>query len=209
MEPIHEQMMQRCLQLAKLGMGHVSPNPMVGAVLLYEDEIIGEGYHRQYGKSHAEVNCIQSVPEDRKHLIEKSTLYVSLEPCSHFGKTPPCTQLIIRHKIPRVVISNVDPFPKVSGSGIKQLRDAGIEIITGICEEEGKDLNKRFFTFYEKKRPFIILKWAQSADAFIGLLDNKKVQISNEFTNHLVHKWRSEESAILVGTNAALSDDPR
>lgn len=209
MENIHERMMQRCFQLAKLGMGNVAPNPMVGAVLIYKDKIIGEGYHQQYGQAHAEVNCIQSVPEDKKHLIKESTLYVSLEPCSHFGKTPPCTQLIIQYKIPRVVISNVDPFPKVSGSGIIQLREAAVEVITGINEVEGKELNKRFFTFYEKKRSYIILKWAQSADGFIGLPDNKKVQISNEYTNRLVHKWRHEESAILVGTNTAMSDDPR
>jgi diaminohydroxyphosphoribosylaminopyrimidine deaminase/5-amino-6-(5-phosphoribosylamino)uracil reductase len=209
MENIHEHIMQRCMQLAKLGMGNVAPNPMVGAVLLYKDKIIGEGYHKQYGQAHAEVNCIQSVPEYKKHLIKDATLYVSLEPCSHFGKTPPCTQLIIQHKIPRVVISNVDPFPKVSGSGIAQLQEAGVEVITGIHEVEGKELNKRFFTFYEKKRPYVILKWAQTADGFIGLPGNQKVQISNEYTNRLVHKWRSEESAILVGTNTAVSDDPR
>lgn len=208
MENIHEYIMQRCMQLAKLGMGKVAPNPMVGAVLLYKDKIIGEGYHEQYGKAHAEVNCIQSVPEYQKHLIKESTLYVSLEPCSHFGKTPPCTQLIIHHKIPRVVISNVDPFPKVSGNGIAQLQEAGIEIITDVGEEDGKELNKRFFTFHEKKRPYIILKWAQTADGFIGLPGNQKVQVSNEYTNRLVHKWRSEESAILAGTNTALSDDP-
>jgi diaminohydroxyphosphoribosylaminopyrimidine deaminase/5-amino-6-(5-phosphoribosylamino)uracil reductase len=209
MKNIHEQMMQRCLQLAMFGMGKVAPNPMVGAVLLYKDKIIGEGYHSQYGEAHAEVNCLQSVSEDKKHLIEKSTLYVNLEPCSHFGKTPPCTRLIIHHKIPQVVISNIDPFPKVSGSGIAQLREAGIDVTMGICEAEGKELNKRFFTFYEKKRPYIILKWAQTADGFIGLPGNQKVPISNEYTNRLVHKWRSGESAILIGTNTALSDDPR
>lgn len=209
MEEFDEQFMQRCFQLAKLGAGHVAPNPMVGAVLVYDHQIIGEGYHQLYGKAHAEVNCIESVAEERKYLINRSALYVSLEPCSHFGKTPPCTQLIIRQKIPRVIISHVDPFPKVSGSGIAHLREAGVEVMVGVCEAAGKELNKRFFTFYEKKRPHIILKWAQSADGFIALPDNKKVQISNEYTNRLVHKWRSEESAILIGTNTALSDDPQ
>ncbi len=200
--------MQRCLELALLAPGNVAPNPMVGAVLVHDDKVIGEGYHQQYGHAHAEVNCINSVPEQLKHLIEKSTLYVSLEPCTHFGKTPPCADLIIKHKIPNVVIGCRDSFAKVNGSGISKLKEAGINVLTGIKEQEALELNKRFFTFHEEKRPYIILKWAQSADKKIANADRSPVKISNDISNHMVHKWRSEEAAIIVGTNTALNDDP-
>ena len=201
--------MHRCLQLAMLGAGHVAPNPMVGAVLVHNGRIIGEGYHREYGKAHAEVNCIESVAEADKHLIVDSTLYVNLEPCAHFGKTPPCTDVIIKNNIPNVVVGSVDPFEQVDGKGIERLRQAGVEVITGILEHECKKLNRRFFTFHTKHRPFIILKWAQTVDSKIAGIADKRLLISGELTNRLVHKWRSEEGAILVGTTTALSDDPQ
>ena len=200
--------MQRCLDLASLGLGNVAPNPMVGAVLVYENEIIGEGFHQQYGQAHAEVNCINSVQQHNKHLIEKSTLYVSLEPCNHFGKTPPCSDLIIAHKIPKVIIACTDPFEKVNGSGIKKLFDSGVEVITDILEKEAIELNKRFFTFHQQKRPFIILKWAQSENQCISGFQGKSIKISNALTDILVHKWRSEEVAIMVGTNTVMMDNP-
>lgn len=198
----------RCLQLAKLGVGNVAPNPMVGAVLVYEERIIGEGWHQQFGKAHAEVNCIASVKDDDKNLIEQSTLYVSLEPCAHFGKTPPCCDLIIQQRIPKVVIGCRDPFIKVNGNGIEKLKAANIEIITGVLENECKELNKPFFTFHQKSRPYIILKWAQTADNKIGFIENKRLLISNIITNRLVHKWRTESASILVGTNTAMIDNP-
>jgi len=200
--------MQRCLQLALLGAGSVAPNPMVGAVLVYDNVIIGEGYHQQYGKAHAEVNCINSVGEQYKTVIEKSTLYVSLEPCAHFGKTPPCADLIIANKIPRVVIGCMDNYLEVNGRGIEKLRSAGIEVITGVLEREAVELNRRFFTFHQLLRPYIILKWAESKDGKIAKKDYSKVAISSEYCNRLVHKWRSEEAAIMVGTNTALYDNP-
>jgi diaminohydroxyphosphoribosylaminopyrimidine deaminase/5-amino-6-(5-phosphoribosylamino)uracil reductase len=200
--------MQRCFQLAILGAGNVAPNPMVGAVLVYDNKIIAEGYHKQYGQAHAEVNCINNVPAALQHLIGESTLYVSLEPCNHFGKTPPCTDLIIKNKIPSVVIGCTDSFEKVNGSGIKRLQDAGVNVITGIMETEAIELNKRFFTFHKKQRPYIILKWAQSSNSKIGNVDGSRLMISNDLTNRLVHKWRSEEAAIMVGTRTALNDDP-
>jgi diaminohydroxyphosphoribosylaminopyrimidine deaminase / 5-amino-6-(5-phosphoribosylamino)uracil reductase len=200
--------MKRCIQLAKQGAGKVAPNPMVGAVLVYENRIIGEGYHQKYGEAHAEVNCVNSVKEEDKPFIEKSTLYVSLEPCAHFGKTPPCTNLIISQKIKKVVIGCTDIYKEVSGKGIQKLKDAGVEVIVGVLEKECIDLNKRFFTFHQKRRPYIILKWAQSANGKIGSLEGERILISNDYTNRLVHKWRSEESAILVGTNTALKDNP-
>jgi len=200
--------MQRCLDLALKGIGNVAPNPMVGAVLVYEDRIIGEGWHQQFGGPHAEVNCINSVAEADRNLISQSTLYVSLEPCNHFGKTPPCTELIIQSQIKKVVIACTDPFEKVNGAGIKKLVDNGIEVITGILEQEAMLLNKRFFNFYLYQRPYVILKWAQSADGYIALTKGKPVKISNEITDKLVHKWRSEESAIIVGTNTVINDNP-
>lgn len=202
-----EQYMSRCLQLAELGAGNVAPNPMVGAVLVYEDKIIGEGYHQKYGEAHAEVNCINNIDEENKLLIEKSALYVSLEPCSHYGKTPPCVDLIIKNKIKKVVIGCKDVYKEVAGRGILKLQNAGVEVITGILENKCIDLNKRFFTFHQKFRPYIILKWAQTANGKIGSPE-KRILISNEYSNRLVHKWRSEESSILVGTNTALHDDP-
>jgi diaminohydroxyphosphoribosylaminopyrimidine deaminase/5-amino-6-(5-phosphoribosylamino)uracil reductase len=200
--------MSRCLQLAKMGAGNVAPNPMVGAVLVYEDKIIGEGYHQKYGDAHAEVNCINSVSEENKPFIEKSTIYVSLEPCSHYGKTPPCADLIIRNNIKKVIIGIQDINKEVAGSGIKKLQDASIEVTTGILENECRDLNKRFFTFHQKQRPHIILKWAQTVNGKIGSKNSERILISNEYTNRLVHKWRSEEAAILIGTNTAITDNP-
>lgn len=200
--------MNRCLQLALNGAGHVAPNPMVGAVLVHDRRIIGEGFHREYGKAHAEVNCINSVKEEDRKLIASSTLYVSLEPCSHFGKTPPCSDLIIENKIPEVVIGCRDPFKQVNGKGIEKLQAAGIKVIVGVLEKEARDLNKRFIGFHQQHRPYIILKWAQTADGKIAHEDFSRILISNEFTNRLVHKWRSEEAAILVGTNTAKHDDP-
>jgi diaminohydroxyphosphoribosylaminopyrimidine deaminase/5-amino-6-(5-phosphoribosylamino)uracil reductase len=200
--------MWRCIALAKLGGDNVAPNPLVGAVLVHDEKIIGEGYHQKYGETHAEVNCINSVAEENKKLISSSTLYVSLEPCAHFGKTPPCADLIIKNKIPKVVIGCKDVFTKVDGKGIEKLKNVGIAVTTGILEDECKMLNKRFFTFHMHHRPYIILKWAQTADGKIAANNNERLIISNEFTNRSVHKWRSEEAAILIGTNTALLDDP-
>ena len=217
--------MQHCLQLAAMGAGQVAPNPMVGAVLVYNGRIIGEGYHQKFGQAHAEVNCINNVAGADKELIEKSTMYVSLEPCAHFGKTPPCADLIINNKIPNVVIGCGDSFAAVNGKGIESLKVAGVDVTLGILENECRELNKRFFTFQEKQRPYIILKWAQSDDGKIASLNlpagrqvpeggtlvqefAKRLLISNEFTNRLVHRWRSEEASILIGTNTALLDDP-
>jgi diaminohydroxyphosphoribosylaminopyrimidine deaminase/5-amino-6-(5-phosphoribosylamino)uracil reductase len=204
----HELYMQRCLELAKQAAGYVAPNPMVGAVLVHDNKVIGEGYHKLYGHPHAEVNCINSVKDEDKHLVEHSAIYVSLEPCAHFGKTPPCADLLIRHKIPTVVIGCRDPFGQVDGKGIDKLKDAGINVITGILENECKELNKRFFTYHTAKRPYIILKWAQSKNHKIANADYSRVLISNAYSNRLVHKWRSEEAGIMVGTNTALYDDP-
>jgi diaminohydroxyphosphoribosylaminopyrimidine deaminase/5-amino-6-(5-phosphoribosylamino)uracil reductase len=201
--------MHRCLQLAKLGTGHTAPNPMVGAVLVHEDRIIGEGYHEQYGKAHAEVNCIASVDPADTRLIESSTLYVSLEPCAHHGKTPPCADAIIAKRIPRVVVGCRDPFPQVNGKGIERLVAAGIDVEIGVLGKECMALNRRFFRFYTAHRPYIVLKWAESASGMIaGLAGSPRVHITNAYTNRLVHKWRSEEAAILVGTRTALADDP-
>jgi diaminohydroxyphosphoribosylaminopyrimidine deaminase / 5-amino-6-(5-phosphoribosylamino)uracil reductase len=200
--------MHRCLQLASLGAGSVAPNPMVGAVLVHESRIIGEGFHEKYGRAHAEVNCIHSVKEEDISLIPTSTLYVSLEPCVHHGKTPPCADLVISKKIPRVVVGCSDPYAEVKGKGIEKLKKAGVEVEVGILEKECIELNKRFFTFHLQHRPYIILKWAQSADEKIARTDRQRFSISNEFSRRLVHKWRSEEAAILVGTNTAIHDDP-
>jgi diaminohydroxyphosphoribosylaminopyrimidine deaminase/5-amino-6-(5-phosphoribosylamino)uracil reductase len=233
-------------------MGNVAPNPMVGAVLVHNGRIIGEGYHKKYGEAHAEVNCIASVKEKNQSLIPHSTLYVSLEPCAHFGKTPPCADLVIQHKIPKVVIGCRDPFVQVNGKGIEKLKAAGVEVEVGILEEECKQINRRFFLFHAEHRPYVILKWAETADKKIAAPSNSpgggelhtqsqllqeifdynndsnlskvsaqmasptggsrkgasRLLISGEFTNRLVHKWRSEEMAICVGTNTALFDDP-
>lgn len=200
--------MSRCIELALLGIGKVAPNPMVGAVLVYGDRIIAEGYHHEYGHAHAEVNCINSVSAGDNHLIEASTLYVSLEPCVHFGKTPPCCDLIIQKRIPKVVIGCRDPFVQVNGRGIEKLQKAGVEVVTGILEQQCKALNKRFFTYQTQSRPYIILKWAQTANGKIGSDLQERLLISNLHTNRLVHQWRSEEASILIGTNTALLDDP-
>jgi diaminohydroxyphosphoribosylaminopyrimidine deaminase / 5-amino-6-(5-phosphoribosylamino)uracil reductase len=206
--PSDEQYMQRCIQLAKLGAGNVAPNPMVGAVLVYQGRIIGEGYHKKFGEAHAEVNCINSVDEKNQLLIEESTIYVSLEPCAHHGKTPPCADLIIQKEIKKVVIGCQDIYKEVAGKGIEKLRNAGVELVSGVFENECRDLNRRFFTFHQKKRPYIILKWAQSSNGKISSKNGERRLISNGYTNRLVHKWRSEEAGILVGTNTALKDDP-
>lgn len=206
---LHETYMQRCLQLAKLGAGNVAPNPMVGAVLVHNDRIIGEGYHRQYGFAHAEVNCINNVSKENEYFLAQSTIYVSLEPCAHWGKTPPCADLIIAKKIPRVVVGCRDPFEAVNGKGIEKLRAAGVEVTVNVAEEDCKKLNKRFFTFHTKYRPYIILKWVQTADGKMASDKEKRLLISNEFTNRKVHHWRSEEASILAGTNTAMQDNPR
>lgn len=204
----HKSFMYRCVELAKKGSGFVAPNPMVGSVLVYEGRIIGEGWHKKFGGPHAEVNCLQSVlPEDR-HLIPKSTLYVSLEPCSHEGKTPPCTGLILKHEIKKVVVGCEDPFPKVSGSGIRLLREKGVDVKVGVLEDLCRHLNCRFITYHQEHRPYVILKWAQTADGFIGTGTSERLLISNNGSNRLVHKWRSEEASILVGTNTASQDNP-
>lgn len=200
--------MHRCLELARLGMGNVAPNPMVGSVLVHHDKIIGEGYHKKYGEAHAEVNCINSVKAEHQSSIAESTLYVSLEPCAHFGKTPPCADLVIQNKIPKVVIGCRDPFVQVNGKGIEKLKAAGVAVELGILEEEAKNLNKRFFLFHTQYRPYIILKWAETADKKIASEDQGRLLISGQMTNRLVHKWRSGEMAICVGTNTALFDDP-
>ena len=199
--------MQRGLDLALNGRGYVSPNPLVGCVIVLDGKIIGEGYHQKYGETHAEVNAVNSVAD--KSLLSKSTVYVTLEPCSHFGKTPPCADLLIKHKVRKVVIANVDSNPLVGGKGIEKLKNAGIEVETGVLEKEGRELNKRFFTFIEKKRPYIILKWAQTADGFIARMNFESKWISTPLSRQLVHRWRAEESAILVGKNTALHDDPQ
>lgn len=206
-----EKYLRRCFQLALNAIGSVAPNPMVGAVIVYEDSILGEGFHEKFGEAHAEVNAINNAIESGfENLLSKSTIYVNLEPCTHFGKTPPCTDLIIKHNFKKVVISTIDPFDQVSGKGVAKLKSAGIEVSTGILEEEGNEVNKRFFTFQKKKRPFIILKYAQSADGFISPFNStsESRKISNELSTKLVHQWRSEESAILIGTTTALIDNP-
>lgn len=205
----HEIYMNRCIQLAKNGLGTTYPNPLVGSVIVHNNKIIGEGWHRKAGAPHAEVNAIASVKD--KSLLKEATIYVSLEPCSHFGKTPPCCDLIIEKEIPNVVVGTVDPFSEVSGSGIQRLKASGKNVLVGILEKECQELNKRFFTFHTKKRPYIILKWAESKDGCIApLTKNKKepVWITNVYSRQLVHKWRTEEQGILVGTQTVLDDNP-
>jgi diaminohydroxyphosphoribosylaminopyrimidine deaminase / 5-amino-6-(5-phosphoribosylamino)uracil reductase len=207
---IDKKYIKRCIELAKNGLGTTYPNPLVGSVIVYNDEIIGEGWHKKAGELHAEVIAINSVKD--QSLLSKSTIYVSLEPCSHFGKTPPCCDLIISKNIPKVVIGTIDSNAKVNGGGIQKLKEAGKEVTVGVLEEECNELNKRFFTFQAKKRPYIILKWAESNDGFIAPLAKEKkepVWISNEYSRQLAHKWRSEEQAILVGTQTVLDDNPK
>ncbi len=207
----YEKYIQRCFQLALQGMGCVAPNPMVGCVLVANDVVIGEGFHEVYGGPHAEVNAFNSVKD--QSLIPGATLYVNLEPCSHFGKTPPCADLIIEQGIKKVVVSNSDSNVLVAGKGIEKLKAAGVEVITGILAAEGKKLNKRFFTFHEKKRPYIILKWAQTQDGFISRFPVPENSADNWITGEgckkLVHQWRAEEDAIMIGTNTVLNDNPQ
>ena len=205
----HEFYIQRCLQIAKHGLGTTRPNPMVGAVIVYNSKIIGEGYTSYYGSNHAEVNAINAVKDTA--FLKDATLYVTLEPCSHFGKTPPCSDLIIKHKIPNIVIGCKDDNPEVSGKGIAKLKAAGCQVTVGVLEAACKDHHKRFFTFHNKKRPYIILKWAETMDGFIApenKIETKPVWITNRYSRQLVHKWRAEEHAILVGTNTVIQDNP-
>lgn len=204
--------MQRCIELAEKGRTNVRTNPMVGCVIVHNGRIIGEGYHRKYGEAHAEVNAIQSVADTDKDLLSASTLYVNLEPCCHYGKTPPCSNLIIDHKIPKVVIGMQDPFPLVAGGGITMLRDAGIEVEVNILEKECRYLNRRFITFHEKKRPYVIFKWAQTIDGYIDNdrePDTPPTWLTNTECKRLVHKWRTEESAIIVGSETIKRDNPQ
>jgi len=207
---IHEKYLKRCLELAKFGLPAAMPNPSVGAVIVYDGKIIGEGYTAAYGGSHAEVNAINAVKD--KSLLKKATLYVSLEPCSHYGKTPPCCDLIIKHEIPHIVVGTVDPNSIVCGTGIQKIIDSGKTVLVGVLEKECMASNIRFFTFHQKRRPYIILKWAETQDGFIAPLtkeEQKPVWITNEFSRQLVHKWRSEEQAILVGTQTVIDDNPK
>lgn len=203
--------MQRCLELAKMGMGYTLSNPMVGSVIVHKNRIIGEGYHQKFGDAHAEVNAINSVKE--KQLLKESIIYVNLEPCSHHGKTPPCSDLIIEKKIPKVVIGAADTNEKVGGKGIDRLRDAGLNVKVGVVEDECRELNKRFYTFHEKQRPYVILKWAQTLDGFIDKLRAPSEKphvnwITSKTSRMLVHKWRSEEMGIMVGKNTVVKDNP-
>lgn len=205
--------MSRALELATLGRGFVAPNPMVGCVIVHDDgpnaRIIGEGWHQRYGEAHAERNAILLVKPADNHLLPGSTAYVTLEPCSHYGEQPPCADLLIEKRIGRVVVCNHDPNPLVAGRGLQKLRDAGITVETGVSEARGRWLNRRFFTFMEQQRPYVILKWAETADGFIGGTDKRPVTISGPIAQRLNHRWRTEEDAILVGTTTALTDNPR
>ncbi|RXJ50737.1 bifunctional diaminohydroxyphosphoribosylaminopyrimidine deaminase/5-amino-6-(5-phosphoribosylamino)uracil reductase RibD [Gelidibacter gilvus] len=206
---IHEKYIKRCIEIGKNGLGTTAPNPMVGCVIVHDQTIIGEGFTSPYGGAHAEVNAINSVKN--QDLLPKSTLYVTLEPCSHFGKTPPCADAIINYKIPKVIIGTIDTHSNVAGKGIERLKASGCEVIVGVLEDEVKEHHKRFFTFHNKKRPYIILKWAETADGFIAPStrnEQKPVWITNELSRQLVHKWRAEEQAILVGTNTVIEDNP-
>ena len=197
--------MKRCIELARKALGNTYPNPLVGSIIVHNSLIIGEGFHQKSGENHAEINAINSV--EKKDLLKESTIYVSLEPCSHFGKTPPCANKIIETGFKKVVIGTLDSHEKVNGKGKKLIEEAGIEVVSGVLEKECQELNKRFFTFHRKKRPFIILKWAESGDGFLDQ-DFKPTQIGNSLTKQFVHQLRSEEHAILVGTNTALTDNP-
>ena len=206
----HEFYMKRCIELAKNGLGTTYPNPLVGSVIVHDGKIIGEGWHKKAGEAHAEVNAVNSVKD--KSLLKEATIYVSLEPCCHFGKTPPCCDLIIANEIPNVVIGTIDPFSKVAGNGIKKLIESDKNVTVGILEDECNELNKRFFTFHQKERPYIILKWAETADGFIAPLSKEEkapIWITNQYSRQLVHKWRTEEQAILAGTNTVLDDNPK
>jgi len=206
---IHEKYIKRCIEIAKNGLGYTRPNPMVGCVIVHNNTIIGEGFTSPYGGNHAEVNAIESV--NNKALLKEATLYVTLEPCSHFGKTPPCANLIILHQIPNVVIGTLDTHSKVSGRGVEILKSSGCNVTVGVLENECKIHHRRFFTFHNKKRPYIILKWAESNDGFISpssKIEQRPFWITNEISRQLVHKWRAEEHAILVGANTVMTDNP-
>ncbi|EOZ96550.1 Diaminohydroxyphosphoribosylaminopyrimidine deaminase [Indibacter alkaliphilus LW1] len=202
-----EEFMQRALDLARQGEGNVRPNPMVGCVIVYLDRIIGEGYHMAYGGPHAEPNAIGAVRD--QELLNEATVYVNLEPCAHWGKTPPCADLLVKTKVKKVVIACVDSNPLVGGKGISKLLNAGIEVETGVLEREAKELNRRFFTYIEKKRPYVLLKWAETLDGFVARENFDSKWISNTYSRQLVHKWRSEEAAIMVGTSTAQYDNPK
>jgi len=204
----HKKYIRRCLELAQLGLGSAAPNPLVGSVIVYKKRIIGEGYHKLYGTEHAEVNAVNSVLENNKKYLPDSTIYVNMEPCCIYGNTPPCTDLIIKTKIPKVVIANIDKDERVSGAGVQKLEKDGIQVTCGVLESEAKEINRRFFTYFEKQRPYIILKWAETKDGFIAKNDSKQHWISNPISKYYSHKWRTEESAILVGSNTVLIDDP-
>ncbi|MFM7839277.1 MAG: bifunctional diaminohydroxyphosphoribosylaminopyrimidine deaminase/5-amino-6-(5-phosphoribosylamino)uracil reductase RibD [Chitinophagaceae bacterium] len=204
-----ELLMRRCFQLALLGSGSTAPNPLVGAVLAHGDRIIGEGYHQLWGQAHAEVNCLSAVSKSDQTLVAKSRLFVSLEPCAHQGKTPPCTELIIRHQIPEVIIGCLDPFTAVNGKGREALQAAGVKVHLSTLVREAQELNKRFFTFHLHQRPYIILKWAESADGFLSRKADERMKISSELSDRTVHHWRQEEAAILIGTNTARIDNPQ
>ncbi|MGB5667062.1 MAG: bifunctional diaminohydroxyphosphoribosylaminopyrimidine deaminase/5-amino-6-(5-phosphoribosylamino)uracil reductase RibD [Maribacter sp.] len=210
---IMEKYISRCMQLAKNGLGSTFPNPMVGSVIVHNNNIIGEGYTSAFGGPHAEVNAINSVQD--KSLLSGATIYVTLEPCSHYGKTPPCADLIVKNRIPNVVIGTLDPNKKVAGQGLKRLKAAGCNVTIGVLEEKCKEHHKRFLTYHQKKRPYIILKWAESNDGFIAPQQVQRIEkpqpywISNSYSRQLVHKWRSEEQAILIGTNTILTDNPK
>ncbi len=209
---IHEKYIKRCIELAKNGLNSARPNPSVGSVVVHQNVILGEGYTSAYGGSHAEVNAIKAVSD--KELLRQATLYVSLEPCNHFGKTPPCSDFIIKHGIKKIVIGCIDPFDKVAGAGIEKLKSNGCEVIVGVLEMECIAINSRFFTYHTKKRPYIILKWAETKDGFIDKIrnDDSPLQpnwITNVYARQLVHKWRAEEDAILIGTNTAIHDNPK
>ncbi|GAB3497748.1 bifunctional diaminohydroxyphosphoribosylaminopyrimidine deaminase/5-amino-6-(5-phosphoribosylamino)uracil reductase RibD [Spirosoma knui] len=212
-ENVQTLFMRRALELATLGRGQVSPNPMVGCVIVHgepgDERIIGEGWHQRYGEAHAERNAILSVRPEDEHLLPESTAYVTLEPCSHYGKQPPCADLLIEKRVKRVICCNDDPNPLVAGQGFEKLRDAGITVETGLLQDIGRELNARFFLFFEKQRPYIILKWAETTDGYIAGAGGKPVQISGPLSQRLVHRWRAEEDAIMVGTNTARTDNPR
>ena len=198
--------MQRAIELAKLGLGYASPNPLVGCVIVHHSKIIGEGYHKTFGEAHAEVNAVQSVED--KSLLAESTAYVTLEPCAHHGKTPPCADMLVSYGVKRVVIGGLDPFEKVNGEGVRKLREGGVDVVHGILEKECREMNTRFLTSIEQKRPYVILKWAQTKNGFLARGNYDSKWISNTKSRQLVHKWRSEEDAILVGFNTAKYDNP-
>ncbi|WP_316825161.1 bifunctional diaminohydroxyphosphoribosylaminopyrimidine deaminase/5-amino-6-(5-phosphoribosylamino)uracil reductase RibD [Pedobacter miscanthi] len=203
---------KRCLELAALGIGNVSPNPMVGCVIVLNNKIVGEGYHQEYGKAHAEPNAVKAVfdryGEEAENLLKQATAYVNLEPCAHFGKTPPCADLFVKHQIKKVVIGNRDPFSGVDGKGIEKLKNAGIEVVSGILDDECRYFNRRFFTRIQQQRPFIILKWAETANGYFATKDGHQKWISGALAKRLAHQWRAEEDAILIGKQTAIMDNP-